>query len=109
MMKHCEQTHFILHTEFLAEGWMREPSCTPSLPVDVERADDSHSLVGCLEGEGAILPKACKLKLLLQPLFLARCQSIKRQTRDYSCACIISTHKIWPWNCRPMPKSVAFL
>lgn len=56
---------------------MREPSCVPSLPKDVERVGDSHSLVGCLEGEGTILPKPCKLELLPQPLFLARCQSIK--------------------------------
>lgn len=56
---------------------MREPSWDPSLPKDVERVGDSHSLVGCLEGEGTILPKPCKLELLLQPLFLARCQSIK--------------------------------
>lgn len=81
MMKHREQTHVILHPEFLAEGWMREPSCAPFLPVDVESIGDSHSLVGCLEGEGTILPKACKLELLPQPLFLARCQSIK--SRDW--------------------------
>lgn len=88
---------------------MREPSCTPSLPVDVERVGDSHSLVGCLEGEGAILPKACKLELLPQPCFWPGASPLRDRLKIYSCACIISTHKIWPWNCRPMPKSVAFL